>query len=385
MKACGQKLYRLTDMGNAERLVDQHGESIRFCRDLRQWYAWDGTRWVHDDGMVLQLAKKTVRAMQLEYKELLAAPDEDDILRRSANALAAWALRSERASSLSAMVRLAESDPAITILSAELDPDPWALSVANGTLNLSNGEFRGHLPADLISMTAPVSFEQDAHCPHWIRFLSEVFQPNLEVVPFLQRAVGYTLTGSTREECVFVLLGLGRNGKSTLVSILQDLLGAYAGVADITSFLDTRRSGPQEDITDLRGRRFVSAQEPDPKGRFATSTVKWLSGGDKIRARRLYEHAQEFPPTHKIWLCVNRLPAAARDDFAFWHRLKVIPFDVSFRGRENVTLKFTLRRELSGILNWAIDGCLAWQRYGLDIPESVVQATETCRANMAMV
>jgi len=145
------------------------------------------------------------------------------------------------------------------------------------------------------------------------------------------------------------------------------------------TFLASHGTALREDIADMRGRRFVSAQEPMLDGKFAEGTLKWVSGGDRLRARRLYEHAREFQPSHKLWLAVNRVPALRIDDRAAWSRLRVIPFDVSFADSPNRELKVELQDELSGILNWALQGCLLWQRHGLGSNESVTNATEMWR------
>lgn len=375
--------YPLTDCGNADRLVDQHGDCIRFCRVLRHWFLWKGYHWSADDGAAVQLAKKTVRAMRQERKHMLSQTETQsgdwEILRRRADALERWAMRSEGASRIIAMLRMAESDPRMAVEPEDFDKHPWVLNLRNGSIDLKCAQFRENRPEELLTKLAGADYQSNAHCPKWEQFLAEVFEPHPEIIPFLQRAVGYTLTGETKEECVFVLLGSGRNGKSTFISILHRLLGQYGGVAEMDTFLASRGTPLREDIADMRGRRFVSAQEPMLDGKFAEATLKWVSGGDRLRARRLYEHAQEFQPSHKLWLAVNRLPGLRSDDGAAWSRLRVIPFDVSFTNNANRELKVDLPSELSGILGWAVQGCLIWQRNGLGSIESVANATEMCR------
>jgi len=375
--------YALTDCGNAERLIDQHGDSLRFCSEMRQWFAWDGTRWKADEGCAVQLAKKTIRTIQQERHLVLKQMDRyglgQHVLEQRAAALSKWALRSEAATHISAMLRLAKSDPRVSIKPEEFDRNPWILNLPNGTLDLVSGSVREQRPDDFITKMASAKFDPNAACPRWERFLGEVFRPHREVIPFVQRAVGYTLTGDVREECIFALVGEGRNGKSTFLRLLHDLLGEYGGLAEIDAFMSSRRTCLREDIADMHGRRLVSAQEPAMNGVFAEATLKWVSGGDLLRARRLYEHAQEFPPTHKLWLGLNRLPKLRADDSAAWSRLRVIPFDVSFRDRPDRDLKYELRAELNGILTWAIQGCLLWRKNGLGSSPTVDEATETYR------
>lgn len=376
--AIPKRSYRLTDIGNAERLVDQHGESIRFCRNEHCWYAWDGVRWAQDEGVIMQLAKKTVRSMLFERARLLSSEPEyeDEHINRAVSLLTSWQTRSERATNLSAMIRLAQSDPSVSVSSRVFDSNTFQLNVHNGTIDLRTGFLNGHTPDDLITRLASAAFDAAALCPRWKRFLGEVFAPHPDAILFLQRAIGYSLTGETSEDCIFILDGAGRNGKSTLMGVLQALLGSYAGVAEIDALLEGHRTGPQEDIADMRGRRVVTALEPRAGARFATATMKWLSGGDRLRARRLYQHAEEFTPTHKLWLSVNHFPWAEPGDAAFWRRIQVIPFDISFSGREDRTLRSGLLQELPGILQWSVQGCLRWQHGGLNASPSVSQATE---------
>lgn len=375
--------YPLTDCGNGERLVDQHGDGIRFCRALRCWFLWNGFRWVSDNAGATQLAKKTVRAMEQERRLLLSRLESSgpgfDVLRLRADALAKWERRSEGAAQISGMLRMAETDPRVAADPDDFDKNPWLLSLPNGTVELDSGRFRENRAEELITKISGAEYQPDAQCPRWERFLREIFQPHPEIIPFIQRAVGYTLTGDVREDCVFVLVGPGRNGKSTFLRVLHRLLGDYGGVAEIDTFLATRGAALREDIADMRGRRFVSAQEPVMNGTFAEATLKWVSGGDRLRARRLYEHAQEFQPTHKLWLSVNRLPRLAFDDPAAWSRLRVIPFDVSFYNRGNPRLTFELQEELSGILKWAISGCLRWQQTGLGSAACMEEVKEISR------
>jgi putative DNA primase/helicase len=290
----------LTDCGNAERLVEQHGESILFSQAMREWLVWNGCCWVVDPGGIVQLAKKTVRAMRLERRYLEYQADEYperwDALRAQADALSKWAKRSEGAPQIAAMVHLAQSDPRISATPDKFDRSPWILNVMNGTIDLRTGELGPHKPKDFLTKITDTNYKAGDPCDRWTRFLEEVFEPHPEIIPFLQKAIGYSLTGNVQEECVFVLVGDGRNGKGTLIDVLHHLLGSYGGVAEIETFLTSHRSPLREDIADMRGRRMISSQEPTLAGTFAESTLKWLSGGDRLRARRLYEHAQEFHP-----------------------------------------------------------------------------------------
>jgi putative DNA primase/helicase len=366
-------LRPLTELGNAERFATQHGANVRYCFDWCAWLVWDGTRWKRDAGSdVRRLAKETVRSIYSEAGKYATEKQRAD----AAN----WAKRSESAAAIEAMLKLAQSEPGIPISPEDLDSNRWLLNVRNGTVDLQTGKLQPHRREDLISKLAPVEFDAAAMCPGWEKFLMEVLAPHPDVIPFIQRAVGYSLTGDTREECLFLLHGTGRNGKGTLLKTLTLLLGDYAGTADFSAFVQRRDdAGPRDDIANMRGKRLVSAQESREGAALAESLLKWLTGGDMIRARRLYENSTEFDPIWKIWLATNHRPIIRGTDPAIWSRIKLVPFAVNFEGREDRTLKTVLTGELSGILNWAIEGCLRWQADGLEFPESVLNATTEYR------
>jgi putative DNA primase/helicase len=363
----------LTELGNAERFAVHHSGNVRFSYDWRAWLVWDGVRWKRDSGAEVRcLAKETVRSI---YSE--AGKYANEAQRAAA---ANWAKRSESAAAIEAMLKLAQSESGIPVSPEDLDSDRWLLNVFNGTIDLRTGELRPHRREDLISKLAPVKFDAAATCPRWEGFLAEVFEPHRDVIPFIQRATGYTLTGDTREECMFLLHGFGRNGKGTFLRTLTLKLGDYAGTADFSTFVQRRDdSGPRDDIANMRGKRLVSAQESREGAALAESLLKWLTGGDMVRARRLYENSAEFDPNWKIWLATNHRPIIRGLDAAVWSRIKLVPFAVNFEGREDRTLKAVLTDELPGILNWAIKGCLQWQADGLEFPESVLSATSEYR------
>jgi putative DNA primase/helicase len=256
------------------------------------------------------------------------------------------------------------------------------LNVANGTIDLCTGELRPHGKTDLLSKMSPVNFDPDAKCPKFEAFLQQVFGPHPDVIPFLKRAIGYSLTGSVNEHVVFFLHGDGRNGKSTLTSIIQYILGPdYSHAANISTFMQSNHAGqgPNEGLTALFGKRFVSAQEPSDNRKYDVALLKALTGGDPITASRKFEHQFTFNPSHKLWIATNPPPLIPPDDPAIWARVKLIPFEVSFKGCENFNLLDELKAEASGILNWMIEGCREWQREGLGKCASVEAATASLR------
>lgn len=371
-----EPLFSLTDMGNGVRLAAMHGRDIRFIHPWQKWLIWDGTRWkVDDEGEIVSMAKQAVRGI---YQEAV-----DELDRKRSAELARFAIASESDQRLKAMIHLCQSELGIPALPDDFDKNSWLLNCPNGTIDLTTAKLIPHRKQDFITRAIELEFDPDATCPRWEKFLQEVFAPHPDIIPFIQRALGYSLTGDTREECLFLLWGSGRNGKGTLIKTIGALLGDYAGVADFSTFIVRRDdSKPRDDVAHMRGKRFVSSQESREGAALAESLIKWLTGGDRVRARRFYENSSEFDPTHKIWLATNSKPIIRGTDTAIWSRIKLVPFSVSFEGKEDKTLKATLLGELPGILKWCLDGCLAWQRDGLKPPEAVTTATQVYRDEM---
>ena len=273
----------LSDLGNGRRLVALHGDDLHYVAPQKRWIVWDGARWREDDSCAVERLAKDVPPNVL--KEASEAGDSEQQKR-----LASWAIRSQQVERLAAMVKLARSEPGVPILPDKLDSDPWLFNVANGTIDLRTGKLGPHRREHLITKLAPVSYDPKATCPRWIRFLREVFEDNPQLAEFVRRAAGYSLTGSTRERCLFFLWGSGCNGKSTLVSTLQHVSGDYA--TSITSEMLMIRRGESHptEICDLAGRRMAVASETEDGRRLAESLVKQLTGGvDRLKGRRMRE------------------------------------------------------------------------------------------------
>lgn len=371
--------FPLTDFGNAERLVARHGDDLRYCAVMAEWYAWDGQRWRADDtGEVERRAKETARAI---YGEAEATSDPT---RRQA--VAGHAVRSEAAAKIGAMISLAQSEAKVSLRAADLDVDPWALNAANGTLDLRSGELRPHRRDDLITMITPISYDPAATCPTFLAFLDRVLGGDAALVAFMRRAIGYSLTGLTTEQKLLLLYGTGANGKSTLLEALRALLGDYARHADFTTFLASRGDSVRNDIARLRGARLVTATEMESGRALAEVAVKQVTGGDTITARKLYAEFFEFKPRFKLFLAANHKPAIRGTDHAIWRRICLVPFKVTIPPAEqDPQLGEKLLAELTGILAWAVQGCLEWQVHGLDVPATVLAATENYREEMDVI
>jgi len=370
----------LTDTGNAERLVMRHGGDIRYCHPQKTWYVWTGRRWQEDrTGQVMDLMKSVTREL---YRAAWEIPDPE---RKKQVAL--WAIRSESTDKKRAALASAQSEPGIPILPEQFDADPWTLNCLNGTIDLRTGNLRPHRREDYCTRMAPVRYDPAAHSELWDRFLEEACGGDRALIEFLQRAVGYSLTGSTAEEKLFFVHGPAATGKSTFVEAIKSTLGDYAKTADFETFILRREAGAiRNDIAELAGRRFVVSIEVDRGRRLAEGLIKMLTGGDTVRARFLYQEAFEFVPQFKLWLVANHAPSVRHDDSALWRRILVIPFiHVIPPDRRDPSIKARLRDpEESGpaILAWAVEGCLRWQAQGLGVPDIVTQATEQYRLDM---
>jgi putative DNA primase/helicase len=364
--------FTLTDLGNAERLVDQHGDDLRYCHPWGKWASWNGTRWKIDDtGEVERRAVETVRSI---YAEAEDADDSDGRKR-----IARHAAASESRARIEGMVALARS--MVPVRPEDLDADPLLLNCANGTVDLRTGKLREHRREDLITKLAPVKYDPDAQASTFEKVLARIL-PSEALRRFVQRVIGYAAAGTVLEEILVILYGVGANGKSTLVNILMDALGDYAIQAAPELLLAKRGSHPTE-LTDLFGRRFVASIEVDEGRRLAESLVKQLTGRDRIRARRMREDYWEFSPTHTVFLATNHRPEVRGTDHAMWRRIKLVPFEVAIPEEEqDKQLPAKLRDELPGVLAWIVRGCLDYQREGLGEPEEVKTATQGYRSEM---
>jgi P4 family phage/plasmid primase-like protien len=384
--AAALRRYHLTDYGNAERFVAQHRDAVRYCWSAHAWHVWTGTHWDDEARAVIrQKAKATVRRI---YREVDLAASDDE-----AKAIVKHASQSEAAPRLQALLELAQSEPGIPIAPTDFDRDPWLLNAQNGTIDLRSGELRPHRRTDLLSKIIPLDYDPDARCPRWEQFIDEITAGRPALGAFLQDAVGYSLSGDTRERAFFVGFGGGRNGKTKLYEAIEALLGPYAEHTPVQTLLAKRDPDrPANELAALRGVRFVSASEPAEGARFDVALVKALTGQDPITARFLFKEFFTYIPEFKIWLMTNHKPGIRETQDAIWDRVKLIPFEVRFyhpdeaapagAPRQDLFLDQKLRDELPGILRWAIEGCLLWQRDGLGVPEEVLAATNAYRAEM---
>lgn len=369
--------YALTDLGNAERFLARYRNNIRFCPSFGKWFIWDGLRWQEDEiGTIVQLAATTVRAMLVEAKTLPAKGANSPAAK-----LVSHARKSESDAKLKAMINLARSW--VGVAAEELDSDPWLLNCMNGVYDLRSMELLPHRPDNLITKLVPYNYDPRATCPNWLAFLRQIFDNNTHLIDYIQRAVGYALTGVIREQCLFFLHGGGANGKSTFLSVVQDIIGDYGRDTPTESLMIKQNEGISNDIARLKGARMVTAVETEADKRMAESLVKRLTGGDTITARFMRQEFFQFRGTFKIFLAANHKPAIWGTDDAIWRRIKLIPFLVEIPEEDqDPELADKLKQEGQGILTWLVEGCRQWQDNGLGEPSEVIKATEYYRNEM---
>ena len=369
--------FRCTDLGNGRRLAVQHRDDVRYCHKHIRWLTWTGQRWAFDeDGEIDRRAKRTVRSIYAEASR----ETQQDVARTIAN----WANLSQNAARISAMIATARSEREILIDPADLDADPLVLGAKNGVVELETGHIRGPRREDYLTKQAGTEFHPDIQCPSWLSFLAGITDHDDELISYLQRVVGYCLTGLTREQVMFILHGKGANGKSVFLRTVGALLGDYCMVTPPETLMTRRNNGgPSPDLARLQGSRLVIATEPNEGCVLSETTVKRITGQDKIVCRHLYGKLFEYVPQFKVMLATNHKPIIRGDDPAIWRRIHLIPFDVSFSGsRRNPNLLEQLQSELLGILCWAIKGTLEYQKIGLAPPKRILDVTKEYRADM---
>jgi putative DNA primase/helicase len=368
--------WPMTDAGNAERLAHYMRDNLVFDERMQCWRYFNGKKWEVDNGKyIYRGAVKVVR--KIRYEEARQCPNED-----MEKKLWSHSVASESRSSLAAMIALAQFMPGVS--QAEFDADKYLFNCQNGTIELKTGTLREHRADDFITRISPVAYDPSADCSIWTKFLDETLHGDQEMLRFIKKSAGYCLSGDTSEEILFLVHGPAATGKSTYMEAVKSVLGDYSKTCDFETFLKQKDSGrPRNDLAGLAGARLVSSCEVEEGKALAESIIKNITGGDTISTRFLYKEFFEYEPQFKLWLVCNHAPKVDPQDDAMWRRILRIPFIfIVPKGKRDKKLKPMLKDPTIGgkqILKWAVEGFLLWQVDGLQIPETVVQATEEYR------
>jgi len=368
--------FKLTDAGNADRFVNMFGNDIRYSSVHKKWYIWNGKYWEQDDGTIISYAIACVRNIINEANLLPDGDRRRELIKHS--------LRSESAGRLRAIVDIASNYTQLKIAPEQMDSNTWLLNCQNGTIDLHTGKLLPFDSKNYMTKICKTKFDPNCPTPLWSSLMETVTQGDKEKQKYIQKAFGYSLTGETSEQALFILYGTGSNGKSTVLNIFSEMMNTYAQSAKSDSFMEKKNENVNNDIARLNGARFVTAIEMQENKRMSEELIKSMTGGDKLVTRFLYGEFFEYIPQFKVFLAVNHKPIIRDTTNSIWRRLKLIPFTTVFNEQnrdKNYSAKI-LANELPGILAWAVQGCLLWQQEGLNSPDDVAQATEEYRTEM---
>lgn len=378
-----KKQYDMTDSGNAHRLYDKFGHIIRYSYNRKKWLYWDGKMWRLDDsGEIKKLADVICddikREAYLEQDEKTQA----DMLK--------WATKTASSKSKEAMIKECQHLDGIPAAPEEFDAYPDLLNCQNGIVNLRNGELLPHDSNYMLSKICYTEYDSSGEPPAlWLSFLNDVTDGDKALQEYIQKCVGYSLTGSTREQCAYFLYGMGNNGKSTFLDTIADMIGGYASNVQPETIMMKKfgGEGANSDIARLKSARFVTSEEPTEGVRLNEGLLKQLTGGSKITCRFLYGDEFEYLPEFKIWVATNHKPIIRGTDFGIWRRIKLIPFEVNIpASKVDKNLKYKLRKEFPQILAWAVQGCIKWiNDRGLEEPPKVQEAVKEYKQEMDLL
>lgn len=381
----GQRLYSFDDTGNAQRFVDLFGEQVRYCYTDKRWLWYDGRKWCTDmTGTVKRLADKAVACMAAEAKVYAQLDADEGTDMAKAFEKHMKSCRSNK--SKNAM--LSEVMHHVPVLPAQMDRFKTVLNTPGGVIDLRSGGISPHDPMTYLTKMTAVEYSENADCPRWLAFLDDIFRGDKDLIRYVQKAVGYSLTGSTTEQCAFFLYGTGRNGKSTFIDIIRDIFGDYAANIQPETIMvrSNQSTAINSDIARLKGARLVTSVEPNEGVRINEGLLKQLTGDDTVTARKLYGDEFEFKPEFKLWMATNHKPVIRGTDTGIWRRIHMIPFTVQIPEEKiDRRLKYKLSAELTGIFRWAVEGCLLWQKEGLKMPRAVLEEVREYRREMDVI
>ena len=378
--------YDSHDDHRANLFIDREGETLRYIRLWDRWMEFHPERGWHidvDSGNIIYRSREFSGKLDEEVNQLNRTGRlPANLFKNMRNLGTKFGVVKD----INSMLTAAASDPRVKIMPKELDADSWQLGTQNGVLDLRTGKRRSYSPDLLVTKKIGTTYDPAASCPRWEQFLQEIFPDGCDLIQFVKKAVGYSLTGDTREQVFFFLYGAGCNGKSVFIKTLSRLLGDYSTTVAPEVVSLTKHDTPSHLIADLQGARFASMAETEEGCRLAETRLKIISGEDEITAHRKYEKPFQFTPVLKLWIFGNHKPTIKGVDDGMWRRVRLIPFTRQFTGEQiDRTLDQTLLAELPGILNWSLEGCRLWQEEGLNPPAPVTAAVQDYRTDQDLL
>lgn len=373
--------YDMTDTGNAQRLHDKYKGNIRYSYNRKKWFYWTGKVWQADNtGEIKKLADTIITDLK---REAFSCQDEDE-----QEALLKFAAKTASSKAKTNMITETQHLDGIPVLPEEMDSFTDYINCQNGIINLRTGELIPHDSNFLMTKCTLAEYDPTDKQPvMWLKFLDDITAGDKDLQRYLQKCIGYSLSGSIREQCAFFLYGIGNNGKSTFLETISDMMGTYSSnVQPETIMMRKNEGNVGSDIARLKSSRMVISEEPTEGVRLNEGLVKQLTGGGKITCRFLFCDEFEYTPEFKIWVATNHKPVIRGTDVGIWRRIRLIPFEVNIPpDRVDKSLKYKLRKEFPQILKWAVDGCLMWQKEGLEPPLSVKAATNEYKSEMDLL
>ena len=371
------------DQGRGLRMRDQFATVLKFNAVDKKWFFFNGSYWQEDIGnqRVELAAERVANSIKKEKPELSFSTKTDED-----KAMNEWyRFQKDSRSHMAKMHMIDEFKKYVIVKHGEFDKEDMLLNTESGYVDLSSGELHDHDIDKKFSHQTVAEYSDNVDAPLWEKFLNQIFNNDEELIHYVQKAIGYSFTGSVDEQCLFILNGRGRNGKSVFSNVVSDVAGNYAKQMNVQTIVAKKnQSGSaNSDIARLEGARIVTSSELNEGDRFDESLVKQLTGGDKILARFLYGSEFEYKPKFKIWMATNHLPIIRGTDDGIWRRIKIIPFNIQIpKEKVDKKLEYKLKAEYTGILNWIVQGAIMWQQEGLEDPEAVTKVIETYRAEM---
>ena len=370
---------QFTDITNRDYFLKALGNDLRYCKPWDRFLLWNGTNWEIDDDNQTEVNAVEFIHQMYRGKRYIKDPQLSIDFERHL-------VKSESYRRIKAMIELCKMSRQTIVKADEFDRDPYLFNTKENSILLKkNVEIREPSRDDLCTKRSNFVYDKDADCPVWKHFLMQVMGQDKELIRYVQKAMGYALTGDVGEQCIFILWGSGANGKSTFLNTLQYLFGDYGCSTGVETFMK-KTSDQSNDLARLCGKRLVTTSETEQGKALSESLVKQITGEDKLTARFLYGEYFSFAPTFKIFMATNHKPRIKGSDWGIWRRIKLIPFTVTIpKEQRDRKLGEKLLKENAGILNWLLEGVLLWKKEGLNDPECVRAATEEYRDDMDTV